>query len=356
MSAHDLIVRRIAESGPVSVADFMQLALAEPGIGYYATREPLGAAGDFITAPEISQMFGELIGLWCVDAWDRLGRPAPFILAELGPGRGTLMADALRAARLRPDFLGALRLHLVEISPALRAAQGAALGAHKPAWHDDVAALPEGPLIALGNEFLDALPIHQFERAPDGWRERAVTAIAGMLDWTRLPPGPALDLLRPEHRDAPIGAIAEVSPAIRSLARQLGERLVRQGGVALFIDYGPARSGPGDSLQALRRHRPADPLRDAGEADLTAHVDFAAFADACVATGARVFGPVGQGAFLQMLGIEQRAAMLARSGSEADRGAIATALHRLIAPAQMGSLFKALALAAPDMTHLAGFP
>ncbi len=173
-SALDLLKRRIAASGPVTVAEFMRLALAEHGAGYYATRDPLGSTGDFITAPEISQMFGELIGLWCVDAWERAGAPDPFLLVELGPGRGTLMADALRAAKVRPPFLSAMRLHLVEISRPLREAQEQRLGAFHPLWHDDLTTLPEGPALIVGNEFLDALPIHQFQMTEHGWRERAV--------------------------------------------------------------------------------------------------------------------------------------------------------------------------------------
>lgn len=349
------IARRIAEAGPITVAEFMRLALSEPGTGYYATRDPLGAKGDFVTAPEISQMFGEMLGLWCVDFWERLGGPSPFLLVELGPGRGTLMADALRAARVRPEFRRALRLHLVEISRPLRAAQAEALGAFDPVWHDDLATLPPGPAILLANEFLDALPVHQFQMTEAGWRERGVAADGEALAWTLLPPGGSLALLRPEHRAAKPGDIAEVSPAVRAIGATLGARLARDAGAALFIDYGPARSGLGESLQALRGHRAADPLRDAGEADLTAHVDFAAVATAARDAGARAFGPVEQGAFLRILGIEQRAATLAEKAAPADRAEIAAALHRLIAPSQMGSLFKVLALASPDITELAGF-
>ncbi|HWA47751.1 MAG TPA: SAM-dependent methyltransferase [Dongiaceae bacterium] len=354
-STMELIKRRIAETGPLPVASFMRLALSEPGIGYYATRDPLGAAGDFVTAPEISQMFGEMIGLWCVDLWEKFGKPDLFLLVELGPGRGTLMADALRAARVRPEFLRAMRLHLVEISRPLRVKQAQRLGAFAPAWHDEVADVPDGLMILLGNEFLDALPIHQFQMTDKGWRERAVGLMDGELAWTHDAPGPELDLLRPAHRKAKPGDIAEICPAALSLAEALAGRFARDGGVALFLDYGPTRSGLGDSFQALRGHRPADPLREAGQADLTAHVDFAALADKARAGGANAFGPIGQGPFLQALGIEQRASMLAAKANEADRAAIAASLHRLIAPAQMGSLFKALAIAAPQVTELAGF-
>jgi NADH dehydrogenase [ubiquinone] 1 alpha subcomplex assembly factor 7 len=360
LTALGAIKRHIAETGPITVAAFMRLALSEPGIGYYATRAPLGAAGDFITAPEISQMFGEMIGLWCVDLWEKFGSPDPFLLVELGPGRGTLMADALRAARVRPEFLRAMRLHLVEISGPLRAQQAQRLGAHAPVWHDDAAALPSaltpsGPMILIGNEFLDALPIHQFQMTEEGWRERAIGMTGDELGWTTLAPGPELGRLRPKHHDAKPGDIAEICPAALVLAQALARRVAEAPGVALFLDYGPMRSGLGDSLQALRGHRAADPLREAGQADLTAHVDFAAIADAARKQGASSFGPVGQGPFLQTLGIEQRAAMLAAKATPEDRTAIAAALHRLIAPAQMGSLFKALAIAAPQLTELAGF-
>jgi NADH dehydrogenase [ubiquinone] 1 alpha subcomplex assembly factor 7 len=353
--ARDLIKHRIAEQGPLSVAGFMRLALSEPGVGYYATRDPLGAAGDFVTAPEISQMFGEMIGLWCVDLWEKFGGPDPFLLVELGPGRGTLMADVLRAARVRPEFLRAMGLHLVEISPPLREQQAQRLGAFAPTWHDDIADLPRGPMILLGNEFLDALPIHQLQMTEDGWRERAVELANGELAWTHMAAGPELSLLRPAHRKARPGDIAEICPQALSLAEALAKRFAQGASAALFLDYGPMRSGLGDSLQALRGHRPTDPLREAGQADLTAHVDFAALADMARAHGANAFGPVGQGPFLQVLGIEQRAAMLAEKANAEDRAAIAAALHRLIAPAQMGSLFKALAIAAPQVTELAGF-
>jgi NADH dehydrogenase [ubiquinone] 1 alpha subcomplex assembly factor 7 len=265
------------------------------------------------------------------------------------------MADVLRAARVRPEFLRAMRLHLVEISRPLREQQAQRLDAFAPVWHDEVAMLPAGPMILLGNEFLDALPIHQFRMTDNGWRERAIGLTQNELAWTQMAPGPEVELLRPAHRKAKVGDIAEVCPEALSLAQELAGRFARDTGAALFLDYGPTRSGLGDSLQALRGHRPADPLREAGQADLTAHVDFAALADAARAQGANAFGPIGQGPFLQVLGIEQRAAMLAARANEEDRAAIAAALHRLIAPAQMGSLFKALAIAAPQTKELAGF-
>jgi NADH dehydrogenase [ubiquinone] 1 alpha subcomplex assembly factor 7 len=356
VTALDLLKRRIAASGPVTVAEFMRVALAEQGAGYYATRDPLGASGDFVTAPEISQMFGELIGLWCVDAWERAGAPDPFLLVELGPGRGTLMADALRAAKVRPQFLSAMRLHLVEISQPLRALQEEKLGAFHPLWHDDLTTLPDGPALMVGNEFLDALPIHQFQMTEHGWRERAIDLANDALTWTLLPPGAQLGLLQAVHRRAKPGEIAEVCPAALSLARAVGERMVEEGVAALFVDYGAVASDIGDSLQAVKAHRFHDPLLDVGRTDLTTHVDFAAIANAARETGARVHGAVAQATFLETLGIRTRAALLLAKAGEGDRTAISQGMARLIDPRQMGSLFKALAISHPDLQELAGFP
>jgi NADH dehydrogenase [ubiquinone] 1 alpha subcomplex assembly factor 7 len=355
-TALDLLKRRIAATGPVTVAEFMRIALAERGAGYYATHDPLGAGGDFVTAPEISQMFGELIGLWCVDAWEKAGAPDPFLLVELGPGRGTLMTDALRAAKVRPQFLSALRLHLMEISQPLRALQEEKLGALHPLWHDDLTTLPDGPALMIGNEFLDALPIHQFQMTEQGWRERAVDMNNDALSWTLLPAGPQLGLLQGAHKRARPGEIAEVCPAALSLSRAVGERVAAEGIVALLIDYGAVASDTGDSLQAVKKHRFHDPLLDVGGTDLTAHVDFAAIANAAREAGARVHGAVAQAAFLETLGIRTRAALLSTKASESDRAAIVQGMARLIDPRQMGSLFKVLAISHPDLQELAGFP
>jgi NADH dehydrogenase [ubiquinone] 1 alpha subcomplex assembly factor 7 len=355
-SALDRLKRRIAAGGPVTVAEFMRIALVEQGAGYYATRDPLGSAGDFVTAPEISQMFGELIGLWCVDAWERAGAPDPFLLVELGPGRGTLMVDALRAAKVRPAFLTAMRLHLVEISRPLRDAQEQRLGAFHPLWHDDLTTLPEGPALMIGNEFLDALPIHQFQMTAQGWRERGVALVDDALAWTLLPPGAQLGLLQAVHRRAKADEIAEVCPSALSMASAIGTRMAEEGIAALFIDYGAAASAVGESLQAVKAHRFCDPLTEVGAADLTAHVDFAAIANAAREAGARVHGAVAQATFLETLGIRTRAALLSARANEADRAAIAEAMTRLIDPRQMGSLFKALAISHPDLQELAGFP
>jgi NADH dehydrogenase [ubiquinone] 1 alpha subcomplex assembly factor 7 len=351
------LARRIRTLGPVTVAEFMAEALGHPAHGYYTTRDPLGAGGDFVTAPEISQIFGELIGLWCADAWVKMGRPSPVILAELGPGRGTLMADALRAARVLPDFLAAIRLHLVEASPALREKQRTALAGHAPRWHATSAELPDGPLLLVANEFLDALPIRQFVRLREGWRERLVGlgADGGFAFLPAPGPTPSLALLPAALAGAPEGSLVEVCPAALALVENLARRLAAAPGAALFVDYGHARSGAGETLQAVRAHRRHEVLADPGAADLTAHVDFAALKEAAAAAGARVLGPVTQRDFLQELGIETRLATLLRRATPDQAPAVESGARRLIDAAEMGSLFKVMALAAPLLPPLAGF-
>jgi len=352
-----ILAERIRSRGPLSVAAYMAAALGDPRHGYYATRDPLGAQGDFITAPEISQIFGELAGLWCVDFWRRWGAPARVVLAELGPGRGTLMADALRAARVAPGFAQAMDLHLVETSPALRAAQAKTLAAAAPRWHDAIDALPPGPLLLIANEFLDALPIRQLVRTADGWHERRVgLGDDGESLVFTLDPAPAAPSLVPSHlRDAPAGAVFELRPAAESLARTLAARLAAAGGAALFIDYGHQRSPCGDTLQAVRRHRRHEILAEPGMADLTAHVDFAVFAASAEAGGARIWGPVTQRAWLEALGIETRAATLLAQATAAQAEAIRSACRRLTDPAAMGVLFKVLVLTHPGAPAPDGF-
>lgn len=345
--------RRLAAEGSMTIAAYMETVLAGSG-GYYRMQDPLGAEGDFITAPEVSQMFGELIGLWCVDTWRRLGSPGAFQLIEIGPGRGTLMQDALRAARVAPDFLKAKSLHLVEINATLREEQAKRLAPHEPIWHETAASVPAGPALIIANELFDALPIHQFVMTEKGWRERVVNLAAHGLAFALAAPGPALGLLRRPHAAATPGEIAEVSPAGIALADALARRLATQGGAALLIDYGPAESSLGDSFQALRRHKFHDPLATPGEADLTAHVDFAALAEAARQAGAATRGPVTQGDFLRSLGLEIRTEMLAAK-SDADTAEILRRqCRRLIAPGEMGRLFKVLAITQPDLQELAG--
>ncbi|WP_073131641.1 class I SAM-dependent methyltransferase [Muricoccus roseus] len=323
--------------------------MARANAVYYAARDPFGAAGDFTTAPEITQAFGECLGLWAAVTWTLMGRPDPVILAEAGPGRGTMMADALRAVgQMMPDFARAARLHLVETSPLLREAQRARLP--EAAWHETVEALPEGPMIFLANEFLDALPIRQFVRRGGAWMERHVAE--GAFLERPAPDAPLPDAPLPDRGEE--GEIREVNEPARAIAAALGARLAGQGGAALFIDYGPERSGPGDSLQAIRNRAPADPLADPGSADLTAHVDFAALAAAARAAGAGVHGPIPQGVFLARLGLHSRAAALA--ASDPGRGARhVEAAMRLTAPEAMGRLFKALVLCHPGLSTPPGF-
>ncbi len=314
--------------------------MARANAAYYATHDPFA---DFTTAPEISQVFGELLGLWAAVVWQGMGEPDPVILAEAGPGRGTLMADALRAAGMVPPFRAALRLHLIETSPSLRAAQAERLP--NATWHDEMAGLPPGLLLLLGNEFLDALPIRQFERTSDGWAERHVRD-------GRFVPVPCAP---PPGVEAAEGEIVEWGEAAQSLVAALAARVAAQGGAVLLLDYGPEHSAPGDSLQALRGGRPADPLADAGDADLTAHVDFAALAHVARQAGATVHGPVPQGAFLSRLGLFPRSQALARNRPARQAAALIDAAQRLATPERMGRLFKALAICDPRLPTPPGF-
>lgn len=334
-----LIARRIALTGPMTVADFMTEALGHPRLGYYRRAAPLGAAGDFVTAPEISQMFGELLGAWLAERWLAMGSPAVVRLVELGPGRGSLMADALRATRGVPGFHAALDLHLVEINEILHAAQRSALAGFRPTWHERVEDVPAGPMLLVANEFFDALPVRQFEKTARGWTERMV-GLAQDGETLTFALAPGVSPFSSHLPDAAVGAQAEICEAGRRLAAAIGARLRRDGGWALIIDYGYDR-GHGASLQAVRGHRGAGILDHPGETDLSAHVDFAALADAM---GARIFGPVGQGDFLCALGILQRAETLKSRATTTQQHAIDTALQRLIADDQMGTLFRVLAV------------
>lgn len=354
----DKIAHRIRREGPLSLAAYMAMALHDPDLGYYAEHQPIGAAGDFVTAPEVSQVFGELIGLWCAVAWEQLGRPDPVLLAELGPGSGVLASDLLRAAGALPEFRGSLRLHLVETSPLLRIAQQRRLAFAQPVWLGRVEELPAGPALIVANEFLDALPIRQFVRGQMHWSERMVALDReGRLVLADGPENPILSLLVPEAlRDtSEPGAVFEFCPSAVALGTFLGARLKRNPGAALFIDYGyfPSRAGP--SLRALSRHRPVDPLSSPGSADLSAHVDFAVFADAARAAGSDVYGPVPQGRFLGALGAAERLAALSQQATSAQRPQLESGVERLLDPTQMGDLFKALALVSPSLPPPFGF-
>jgi NADH dehydrogenase [ubiquinone] 1 alpha subcomplex assembly factor 7 len=312
---------------------------------YYATQDPFA---DFTTAPEISQVFGEIIGLWAAVTWQLLGSPSPVTLVEAGPGRGTLMADARRAiGRAAPGFAASLRVHLIETSPRLRAAQAARLP--DAVWHADLSTVPIGPTILLGNEFLDALPIRQFVRRGAGWTERFVASgqwVERQADAACVPP----------DRGAAEGDIVEVNEAARAFVAAVAERLARHAGAALFLDYGPERSAAGDSLQALAKKRPVDPLVQAGSADLTAHVDFADLAAVARSGGAQVQGPIPQGVFLTALGLFQRTEILGRGRGTAEAAALIEAARRLAEPAAMGHLFKAMAVCCAGCPGLPGLP
>jgi NADH dehydrogenase [ubiquinone] 1 alpha subcomplex assembly factor 7 len=347
-------IRAIIETeGPMTVADFMRLCLTHPRHGYYVTRDPFGSGGDFITAPEVSQMFGELIGAWAATVWQQMGSPAQVHLAELGPGRGTLMADALRAAQAVPAFRAALSVHLVEISPALRARQEETLaGTGAVHWHETIESVPDGPAIVIANEFVDALRVHQFVKDSDGWNLRVVGLVGDKLGFL-VAPAPMPKDVNDEGPDAPNGAILELRD--EGPIGILSQRFARQGGAALIIDYGHATLGFGDTLQAVRHHQYADPLADPGEADLTTQVNFGELVVWARRNGAATYGPIGQGEFLRRLGIAERAARLKASATPAQAAGIDSAFARLTAPGQMGELFKVLAIADPKLGPLPGF-
>jgi NADH dehydrogenase [ubiquinone] 1 alpha subcomplex assembly factor 7 len=388
----------IRQEGPISISRYMALCLGHPRHGYYMKQDPFGAEGDFTTAPEISQIFGELIGLWAASVWQALGAPTSIRLVELGPGRGTLMQDMLRAARAMPGFREALSVHLVEMSPVLRERQSTTLAASgtTPRWHDRIEQALDGPVIVVANEFLDALPLDQFVRTPEGWRERLVglddkgrlafglapqapsplagegwgegsrnagnallTTTAnnsGLSDPSSGPPGHLLP--QGEKGDAaPVSSVLEQPAAALDAVAAVARHVAAEGGAGLFIDYGPARSGFGDTLQALKRHAFVDVLAEPGDADLTVHVDFARMAQAGLAAGAAAHGAVTQRDFLLTLGLQQRFEALSRRATPAQVETLAGGVKRLIetGPTAMGELFKVLAVADPKLPLLPGF-
>ncbi|MCJ2021331.1 SAM-dependent methyltransferase [Methylobacterium sp. E-065] len=347
------IAALIRQNGPIGIDRYMALCLGHPVHGYYRTRDPLGAQGDFTTAPEISQMFGELIGAWTAYVHGLMGRPDPLALIELGPGRGTLMADALRTLRAAAPGLR-VAPHLVETSPVLRAVQERTLAGTGAHWHDGLESLPVGPAIILANEFFDCLPVLQFVRGPAGWHARQVGLdVQGGFTFGLAPePTPGLDA------DGPEGALLSVPSAGLAVIRALAQRFRTAGGALLMLDYGHVRPGFGDTLQAMTRHGFTDPLAAPGEADLTHHVDFAALSKAAVSAGARAHGPVDQGEFLLSLGLRQRAERLKARATASQAAQIDAAVARLTDPGRtgMGSLFKVLAVSGPDLGPLPGFP
>lgn len=338
-----LIVAMIREDGPMPLDRYMALCLGHPVHGYYMSRDPFGPEGDFITAPEISQIFGELIGIWCAAAFQALGAPGEFHLIELGPGRGTLMSDILRSSRVMPGFRDAARIHLVETSPALRKLQADKLGAGVT-WHESLASLPPGPSIIIANEFFDALPIRQYEARNGRWMERRV----GLGADGRLVMGlSAHHLDRPPAAD---GSILELAPLRDDVAQSLGARFAACPGAALLIDYGHVASALGDTLQAVRRHKFCSILDRPGEADLTSHVDFESLKRAVRQGGSITHGPITQRQFLLSMGLEARAALLSQKAQLAERKVIGHAIERLAGENQMGNLFKVMAAISPGLS------
>lgn len=352
----DKISRQISAGGPISIADYMTICLFDPEHGYYPPREPFGPAGDFTTAPEVSQMFGELVAVWLVEAWRQAGSPDGAVVAEIGPGRGTMIKDMARTiTRLAPELAASGRFALIETSPRLRAVQRETLrnAGLDFAWHDSVEGLPAGPLFVVANELFDAVPIRQFVKTDAGWRERMVgLGEASALRFVIGPAGIDPALLPPDASSAPTGQIAEVAPAREALMLTIAEHLAREGGAGLFIDYGHLEPALGDTLQALRRHRYEDVLAAPGEADLTAHVDFAALAAVARGRGLHV-RTATQGNFLLELGLLERAGRLGAGKDASVQERIRGEVERLAAPNEMGNLFKVLIVTSSPRGHSA---
>ncbi|MEO1248817.1 MAG: SAM-dependent methyltransferase [Pseudomonadota bacterium] len=353
----DRLRHRIDRDGPITVADYMSICLTDPEAGYYTTTQAIGQKGDFVTAPEVSQVFGELIGLFFADYWQRSGQPPAIRLIELGPGRGTLMADLLRAARSVPVFFESLTVDLVEISPILRSAQADRLAASRrsPTWFDCLEDIPnDRPQFIIANEFFDALPITQIEHTETGWRERLVTYQAGTQDFAfahaeHVTPAPD------GQESAPIGSIMEQCAAARTVMAEICQRIGDHGGVALAIDYGYEGPAIGDTLQAVKAHQYANPLTDPGNADLTAHVDFTPLEQAATDQDTVPWGVIPQGRFLRSLGLEQRLQSLSHGKPDDIVRTLRGGAERLVGPGQMGRLFKVLAVTERTGPPPAGF-
>jgi len=349
--------QQIERNGPISVADYMRICLTDPDYGYYTTSQTIGRDGDFITAPEVSQVFGELIGLFFADYWQRLGCPSQIRLVELGPGRGTLVADLLRAGRTLPGFSEAISIDLVEVSRVLRRAQSEALesSGHSPTWHDRFEDVPnDRPVFVIANEFFDALPIRQFVRMGGGWHERQVAwnPDQGALTFAVADTRHDGDFDQTDSQD---GDVIEASPAACEMASSVGHSIAQNGGAALFIDYGYLGPVVGDTLQAVRAHAYADPLAEPGRVDLTGHVDFSSLKLAANSAEAKCWGPVSQGEFLRRLGLQERLGMLAKDKPEHVVASLRASAERLAGSSQMGRLFKALAISTPTGPAPAGF-
>jgi SAM-dependent MidA family methyltransferase len=341
------IVSLIEVNGPISIADYMALCLFDPTDGYYTNREPFGAQGDFVTAPEISQMFGELVGVWLKAAWEAIGRPVPVTVAEIGPGRGTLMKDVLRTlSRLDGSLAAKADFAMIETSPRLADIQKETLGSAgaRVRWHESVNSLASQPLLIVGNELFDAIPIRQYVCAGGRWRERAVGLDPkGILTFVAAAGAPDPSLLSPDAGHAPEGAIAEIGPARTALMETIAERIRANSGAGLFFDYGYMTPALGDTLQAVRKHQHDDMLANPGEADLTSHVDFSALVEAARRQGLRA-STMTQGDFLLAMGLLERAGRLGANAGLETRERLSGEVERLAGPDQMGNLFKALAI------------
>ena len=353
------IKNRIALKGPLSVSDYMREALFNSEHGYYMTGDPLGKRGDFITAPEISQMFGELIGLWCAVMWERMGSPEKINLIEMGPGRGTLIADALRATSNIPGFFDSINIHMIEISPSLKKRQQRNLQVLNCniQWHENFQDVSEGPLILIANELFDVLPIRQFVKSTNGWFERKIgcngqSQLEWVVDHNSLLPG---NLITPQMVESNMGTIFELGQVASDLIMNITKSVIKFGGAALIIDYGHIKSAVGDTLQAVKDHKYFDILSKPGKTDLTAHVDFECLAKNARALGGLVHGPVTQRNFLRRLGIEVRSDQLKNLASTRQKSEVLTSLNRLIGANEMGDLFKVMAITHPDEMVPEGF-
>ena len=363
----DRIIAHIKASGPMSVASYMSWCLLDPTQGYYPTRDPLGIDGDFITAPEISQMFGEVLGLWLINAWRDMGKPATLQLVEYGPGRGVMMSDMLRTARLDKDFFAALNVNLIEMSSALEGKQAEVLmnGGVPVNWVKCLEDVPPGPTIVVGNEYLDCLPVRQLImkdrfKGAAGWHERMVDVNPDnpsklIFSISEAPISEIDQALLPANiPDVKDGDLLEINPGLGQIVETLRKRFAAHPGAALFIDYGPAETELGDTFQALKKHEKVYPLDEPGHADLTARVDFAALREWADKAGLASYGPCPQGQFLSRLGVEVRAVSLSKS-SPKSKEKIARQLHRLTDVNDMGTLFKAMAIQSPDLNAPLGF-
>ncbi len=349
---HDII----SNEGPITLERYMEIVLHHPDYGYYRHNDPLGAHGDFVTAPEVTQMFGEMLGVWCIEMWKQMGEPTSFALLELGPGRGTLLMDILRATARVSGFQKALRLHILESNATLRKIQQEKLADYAPTYVENLEKLPWMPTIVLANEFFDTIPMRQFTKTEQGWRERMVDCQAGRLLFIEGEPQPSpLGGAANMDDDKKMGWIYEVSPWSLAIVKQVSAHIVRHGGAGLIIDYGYSVPMGADTLDAWRKHKFIDPLEHPGEADVTADVDFSALKTIALHTRAKVAGPIGQGEFLRNLGIEVRAAQLMRSAAADIVDVIKADLNRLVDPAHMGVAFKAMAIMAPSLNEVPGF-